>query len=51
MKKILYAVMLLLGLSMMVSCSVSPEEQAFLDAYNVKETVVITPDNYLNWLT
>lgn len=25
--------------------------QAFLDAYNVKETVVVTPDNYLNWLT
>lgn len=32
MKKILYAVMLLLGLSMMVSCSVSPEEQAKKDA-------------------
>lgn len=25
--------------------------QAFLEAYNVKETVVITPDNYLDWLT
>ena len=24
--------------------------QSFLDSYNVKETVVITPDNYLDWL-
>ena len=23
---------------------------AFLEAYNVKETVVVTPDNYLDWL-
>ena len=23
---------------------------AFLDTYNVKETVVVTPDNYLDWL-
>ena len=25
--------------------------QAFVETYNVKETVVITPDNYLDWLT
>ena len=24
---------------------------SFLEAYNVKETIVITPDNYLEWLT
>ena len=32
MKRLVYAAMLLLGLSMMVSCSVSPEEQAKKDA-------------------
>lgn len=25
--------------------------QAFVEAYKVKETVVVTPDNYLDWLT
>ena len=24
--------------------------KSFLEAYNIKETVVITPDNYLDWL-
>ena len=25
--------------------------KSFLEAYNVKETIVITPNNYLEWLT
>lgn len=25
--------------------------QSFLEAYNIKETIVVTPDNYLDWLT
>ena len=25
--------------------------KSFLEAYNVKETIVITPNNYLDWVT